>query len=115
MARAATSPTRRPSTRSSETVRSTLFSFTSPGAFSAPGEKFSYSGEGFVYLQRVVEHLTGLQLDALMRREVFEPLGMRRTSLKWRSDFAVDLADGTDLPPGEAGADSPAGRLSSFR
>ncbi|HYO90986.1 MAG TPA: serine hydrolase domain-containing protein, partial [Pyrinomonadaceae bacterium] len=33
-----------------------------------PGEKFSYSGEGFVYLQKVIEHMTGQPLDAFMKR-----------------------------------------------
>ncbi len=34
-----------------------------------PGERFSYSGEGFVYLQKVVEHLTGQPLDAVMKHK----------------------------------------------
>src|SRR5438445_3866389 len=42
----------------------------------APGERFSYSGEGFVYLQKAVERLTGQTLDAVMKRLVFEPLHM---------------------------------------
>ncbi|HEX8492765.1 MAG TPA: serine hydrolase [Pyrinomonadaceae bacterium] len=52
-----------------------------------PGEKFSYSGEGFVYLQKVLEHMTGLSLDALMKRTVFEPLGMTSSSYVWQERY----------------------------
>jgi CubicO group peptidase (beta-lactamase class C family) len=52
-----------------------------------PGEKFSYSGEGFVYLQRVVEHLSGQRLEQLMRREVFGPLGMTSSSYLWLDSY----------------------------
>lgn len=48
-----------------------------------PGVDFNYSGEGYVYLQRVLEHLSGESLDALARREVFDPLGMRRSRFSW--------------------------------
>lgn len=52
-----------------------------------PGERFSYSGEGFVYLQRVVERLTAQPLDAFMRKTVFEPLGMTSSSYVWLDRF----------------------------
>ena len=52
-----------------------------------PGTGFNYSGEGFVYLQKTVERITGLSLEELARREVFEPLGMRRSSYVWRDAF----------------------------
>jgi CubicO group peptidase (beta-lactamase class C family) len=61
-----------------------------------PGERFSYSGEGFVYLQKVVEHVTGLQLDALMQREVFEPLGMTSSSFVWMDKYENLKATGHD-------------------
>jgi CubicO group peptidase (beta-lactamase class C family) len=53
-----------------------------------PGEKFSYSGEGFVYLQKTVEHLMGQPLDEVMKRLVFEPLGMTSSSYVWQERFA---------------------------
>ncbi len=61
-----------------------------------PGERFSYSGEGFVYLQKVVEHLTGQPLDAVMRKEVFEPLGMTSSSFVWMDKYETLKATGHD-------------------
>src|SRR5687768_1766307 len=40
------------------------------------GTRYSYSGEGYLYLQRVVEHITGQAWDAYLRDHLFEPLGM---------------------------------------
>ena len=42
----------------------------------APGSRFSYSGVGFVYLQKVMEALTGTEFGAYLRTTVFEPLAM---------------------------------------
>jgi CubicO group peptidase (beta-lactamase class C family) len=61
-----------------------------------PGERFSYSGEGFVYLQKVLEHLSGQPLDALMRKSVFEPLGMTSSSYVWQERFERLKATGHD-------------------
>jgi CubicO group peptidase (beta-lactamase class C family) len=63
-----------------------------------PGTEFSYSGEGFVYLQMAVMELTGEPLDQLARRLVFEPLGMNRSSYLWQGEFeeAVALPHGSD-------------------
>lgn len=60
----------------------------------APGERYAYSGEGFYILQHAIETGLGLDLEAEARRRLFDPLGMTRTSLRWRDDFASDLADG---------------------
>jgi CubicO group peptidase (beta-lactamase class C family) len=57
-----------------------------------PGSRFSYSGEGFVWLQRVVVAATGEKLDATMARLVFDPLGMKRSSYVWRAEFEADHA-----------------------
>lgn len=67
-----------------------------------PGQRWSYSGEGFVFLQRALEEKTGLTLDELVRREVFEPLGMVQSSFVWRADYDTTAATGHDLT-GEPG------------
>jgi CubicO group peptidase (beta-lactamase class C family) len=56
-----------------------------------PGERFSYSGEGFVYLQRAIERMSGRPLDEFMQQTVFRPLGMMNSSYVWQEKFE-DLA-----------------------
>jgi CubicO group peptidase (beta-lactamase class C family) len=62
----------------------------------APGERFSYSGEGFVYLQKAVERSSGFTLEALMKRVVFEPLRMTSSSYVWEERFEGRKATGHD-------------------
>ena len=57
-----------------------------------PGSKFSYSGEGYFFLQRIVEKLTGKGLPRLARDRVFEPLGMKASGFIWRPDLDAALA-----------------------
>jgi CubicO group peptidase (beta-lactamase class C family) len=57
-----------------------------------PGTEFSYSGEGFVYLQLAVMDLTGETLEELARRLVFEPLGMASSSYLWQDRFEEMVA-----------------------
>jgi CubicO group peptidase (beta-lactamase class C family) len=55
-----------------------------------PGEKFSYSGEGFVYLARAIEHVTGEQMNDFMKRTVFEPLKMTGSSYVWQESYETE-------------------------
>jgi len=65
-----------------------------------PGTRFSYSGEGYRYLQFVVESLTRKGLDELAREKVFGPLGMERTSYLWQPRFEGEIAlDLAGIPP----------------
>jgi CubicO group peptidase (beta-lactamase class C family) len=59
-----------------------------------PGEWFSYSGEGFHFLQFVVEQITGKPLDVLARERIFTPLNMSRTGYVWEEAFEGNHADG---------------------
>lgn len=53
-----------------------------------PGEKWSYSGEGYVYLQRVVEAITGQSTGAFLENTVLLPLGMTHSSFTWQTAFS---------------------------
>ncbi len=64
--------------------------------FFQPGSDFNYSGEGYVYLQNVLEKVTGLSLQALAEREVFKPLGMQNSYFTWSEQDELKLAQGHD-------------------
>ncbi|MEO7634807.1 MAG: serine hydrolase domain-containing protein [Sphingomicrobium sp.] len=59
-----------------------------------PGSRYAYSGDGIILLQYALEAGLGLDLGKDMQRRVFDRLAMHRTSMTWRPDFAVNLADG---------------------
>ena len=59
-----------------------------------PGARYAYSGEGIILLQFVLEKGLGVDLGAEMRRRVFDRFAMTNTGMKWRPDFARNLADG---------------------
>jgi len=59
-----------------------------------PGTRYAYSGEGLILLQFVIERGLRIDLGEAIQRRVFEQFAMRNTGLRWRPDFARNLADG---------------------
>ncbi len=51
-----------------------------------PGTRFGYSGEGFEYLQRAIEHIAGQPLAELMHGTLLAPLGMIHSRFGWGLD-----------------------------
>ena len=62
----------------------------------APDSCWHYSGEGYVFLQKTLEHLTGKSFEVLAQEEVFRPLGMKNSSFVWQDRFAAVAATGHD-------------------
>jgi len=59
-----------------------------------PGLKYSYSGEGLVFLQVVIEHMLGKSLEELMQEKIFKPVGMTMSSYTWQPRFEKDYCIG---------------------
>jgi CubicO group peptidase (beta-lactamase class C family) len=71
--------------------------------FFEPGTKWKYSADGYGFLQKAVEHLKGDRLENLMKREVLDPLGMKRSYLVWKDEYEKTMANGHGffLKPGD--------------
>jgi CubicO group peptidase (beta-lactamase class C family) len=61
-----------------------------------PGSRFRYSGEGYYYLQRVVEHITGTGVQQFMQESVFAPLRMKSSTYGWRPNLEAHVVSGHD-------------------
>jgi len=48
---------------------------------SAPGEKFSYSDVGYMLLAETVEKVSGVAFEEFMKKNVFEPAGMKDSGI----------------------------------
>lgn len=55
--------------------------------FFDPGTQYSYSGEGLMLLQYVIEEITGKGLEQLANERIFQPLNMDMTSYVWQKRF----------------------------
>jgi CubicO group peptidase (beta-lactamase class C family) len=65
-----------------------------------PGSQYQYSGEGFSYLQAVVEEITGTSFETFMRENVLRPLGMTSSFITWDMNSVRQIAK----PHDESGA-----------
>lgn len=59
-----------------------------------PGSGYIYSGEGMVYLQVILEKITGKPFEQLAQEIVFKPLGMKNSSFEWQPEFEQDYSHG---------------------
>ncbi|KAA3440050.1 serine hydrolase domain-containing protein [Rufibacter hautae] len=59
-----------------------------------PGLRYSYSGEGLVYLQTVLEKMLGQNLEEMMQQRIFGPAGMVNSSYTWQPRFDQDYCLG---------------------
>jgi len=61
------------------TVEATIERFKGKPLEFAPGERFSYSSSGYVLLGHVIERVSGLRYEDFLRKQIFDPSGMRNS------------------------------------
>lgn len=57
-----------------------------------PGTKWSYSGEGYNYLQNVVAELTMQDFEPYMRQHLFKPFHMKSSGYAWNDHCSKHMA-----------------------
>ncbi len=62
--------------------------------FFEPGTRWKYSADGYGFLQKAVEHLKKDRLENLIKREVLDPLGMKRSGLVWKDEYEKTMSNG---------------------
>jgi CubicO group peptidase (beta-lactamase class C family) len=63
-----------------------------PALQANPGERWLYSGWGYIMLQKAVEAVTQQPLDKWMASSVFEPLGMQQSSFVFEPRFTANFS-----------------------
>ena len=57
-----------------------------------PGTKYQYSGEGYDYLRKAIEHKFSKTMEQLASELIFKPLKMNNTSFVWNKKYETRIA-----------------------
>tara|TARA_R110002051_G_scaffold92242_5_gene161968 strand:+ start:14697 stop:16325 length:1629 start_codon:yes stop_codon:yes gene_type:complete len=55
----------------------------------SPGEEFSYSNTGYIFLAKIIENVSEISFEKWMKQNIFEPLGMKNTFVKSQHDSVI--------------------------
>ncbi|SFD16581.1 CubicO group peptidase, beta-lactamase class C family [Chitinophaga sp. CF118] len=59
-----------------------------------PGTDYNYSGEGFEYLKKVIEKITGKKVEQILQEEVVHPIGLYHTFFSRNDSLKLMAANG---------------------
>jgi CubicO group peptidase (beta-lactamase class C family) len=59
-----------------------------------PSVQWSYSTQGYSFLQQVIDRITAERFDETMKRRILDPLGMASSSFVWQDRFEAVMAQG---------------------
>lgn len=72
-----------------------------PDLISQPGEKYHYSNSGYILLAEIVRVVSGEELDAFLKKKLFDPVNMSSSNFYGRDDIWTlkDYAPGYRINP----------------
>ncbi len=73
-----------------------------PPRISPPGTVFQYSNAGYTLAGHLLERVTGRSFYEVVRAELFQPLGMTRSTYSFPAEWVEDLAVGHENAPAPA-------------
>lgn len=59
-----------------------------------PGERFEYSNSNYVLLARIVEIISGLDIESFFQEHIFKPLGLNNTGISKNEEIVNGMAQG---------------------
>jgi len=59
-----------------------------------PGDRFEYSNSNYVLLAKIVEDISGLDIEAFYQKYIFKPAGLNNTGVSRNEDIVIGLAQG---------------------
>ena len=59
-----------------------------------PDTNFSYSGEGYFYVQRVIEQILGQSIESFLQERVLRPFGMKNSTYIWQTEHKALISMG---------------------
>jgi CubicO group peptidase (beta-lactamase class C family) len=88
-------------THDDSALASFVHSWTDDYLIGSPGEVYSYSNIGYGLAALVLESVTGKPYADAMNDILFQPLGMRRTTLRPTEAMTYPLSQGHEILPGQ--------------
>lgn len=76
------------------TIHETVARFSDKPLLFAPGQGFQYSGVGYFILAQIIERVSGQPYEEFLRKNIFEPLGMKDTGADVYTAILPDRASG---------------------
>ena len=61
-----------------------------------PGSQFLYNNSGYFILGAIIEKVTGISYEEVLKKNIFEPLGMKNSGYDWFENILTKRATGYD-------------------